>query len=118
MRKLEQVTREVVSWLTEIRIGYALIGGLAVSFRTIERFTKDIDLVIAVENDQEAESYVRELSGHGFQVQTLLEQTRHGRIATVRMIKAPMGSVFIDLLFASSGIEAEIVAGAEPIEVL
>ena len=48
MRKLEQVTREVVSWLTEIRIGYALIGGLAVSFRTIERFTKDIDLVIAV----------------------------------------------------------------------
>ena len=118
MRKFEQVTREVANWLAESQIGYALIGGLAVSFRTIERFTKDIDLVIAVENDQEAESYVRELVGHGYQVQTLLEQTRHGRIATVRMIKAPMGSVFVDLLFASSGIEAEIVAGAEPIEVL
>jgi hypothetical protein len=33
------------------------------------------------------------------------------------MIKAPLGSVFVDLLFASSGIEAEIVNGAEPIEV-
>jgi hypothetical protein len=117
MQKLEQVTREVVNWLTESRIGYALIGGLAVSFRTIERFTKDIDLVIAAENDQEAENHVRELSSHGFQVQTLLEQTKHGRIATVRMIKAPLGSVFVDLLFASSGIEAEIVNGAEPIEV-
>ncbi len=117
MQKLEQVTREVVNWLTESRIGYALIGGLAVSFRTIERFTKDIDLVIAAENDQEAENYVRELSSHGFQVQTLLEHTKHGRIATVRMIKAPLGSVFVDLLFASSGIEQEIVNGAEPIDV-
>jgi hypothetical protein len=86
MRKLEQVTRNVVSWLVASRIGYALIGGLAVSFRTIHRFTKDIDLVIAVENDQEAESYVRAHSGHGYQVQTLLEQTTRGRIATVRMI--------------------------------
>ncbi|MDZ4849535.1 MAG: nucleotidyl transferase AbiEii/AbiGii toxin family protein [Pirellulaceae bacterium] len=117
MRQIEQVTREVVTWLMANRYGYALIGGLAVSFRTIERFTKDIDLVIAVENDQQAESCVRELAGLGYQVQMLLEQTKHGRIATVRMIKAPAGSVFIDLLFSSSGIEAEIVAGSEPIEV-
>jgi len=84
MRQLEQVTREVVTWLVANRIGYALIGGLAVSFRTVERFTKDIDLVIAVENDQQAESCVRERAGLGYQVQTLLEQTKHGRIATVR----------------------------------
>lgn len=117
MRQLEQVMREVVTWLAANGSRYALIGGLAVSFRTIERFTKDIDLVIAVENDQQAETCVRELAGLGYQVQTLLEQTQHGRIATVRMIKAHEGSVFVDLLFASSGIESEIVAGAEPIEV-
>ena len=117
MRQLEEVTREVVTWLTANQFGYALIGGLAVSFRTIERLTKDIDLVIAVENDQQAESCVRELAGLGYQVQSLLEQTKHGRIATVRMIKAPAGSVFVDLLFSSSGIETEIIAGSEPIEV-
>jgi hypothetical protein len=117
MRQLEQVTREVVTWLIANRLGYSLIGGLAVSFRAIERFTKDIDLVIAVENDQQAESCVHELTGLGYKVQTLLEQTKQGRIATVRLIKAPVRSVFVDLLFSSSGIEAEIVAGSEPIEV-
>lgn len=61
MRELEQVTREVVAWLLENEYRYALIGGLAVSFRTIERFTKDIDLAIAVENDQEAVTCVRKL---------------------------------------------------------
>lgn len=117
MRQLEQVTRAVVTWLLENGSRHALIGGLAVSFRTIERFTKDVDLVIAVENDQQAEACVREIAGLGFQVQTLLENTKHGRIATVRMVKSPGGRVFIDLLFASSGIEAEVVAGAESIEV-
>jgi hypothetical protein len=54
-----------------------------------------------------------ELAGLGYQAQTLLEHTKHGRIATIRVIKAIQGSFFVDLLFASSGIEAEVVAGAE-----
>ena len=83
MRQLEEVTREVVTWLTSNQFGYALIGGLAVSFRTIERLTKDIDMVIAVENDQQAENCVRELAGLGYQVQTLLEQTKHGRTVPI-----------------------------------
>jgi predicted nucleotidyltransferase len=117
MRQLEQVAREVVNWLDDNGVQYALIGGLAVSFRTIERFTKDIDLAIAVENDQQAEICVRDIAGLGYRVQTLLEQTKLGRIATVRLIKAHEGSAFLDLLFASSGIEGEVVAGAESIEV-
>jgi hypothetical protein len=117
MQQIEQVAKEIVHWLEAKRIGYALIGGLAVSFRTIERLTKDIDLVIGVRNDQEAEACVRQLAGLGYQVQTLLEQTKHGRIATVRLIKIPRGNIFVDLLFSSSGIETEIIAGAEPIEV-
>lgn len=59
----------------------------------------------------------RELVGLAFPVQTLLEQTKRGRIATVRIIKASQSRVSVDLLFDSSGIEAEIVAGAEPIAV-
>jgi hypothetical protein len=48
----------------------------------------------------------------------LLEQERTGRIATVRLTRETESAVYVDLLFASSGIEAEIVADAEAIAVL
>jgi len=48
----------------------------------------------------------------------LLEQEKTGRIATVRLTRDSERSVYIDLLFASSGIEPEIVAAAEELAVL
>ena len=117
MRQLREVAADVTGWLSANRFPFALIGGLAVSFRTIERFTKDIDLAIAAESDQQAEQCVRALSGIGYKVQMLLEQRKHDRIATVRLMKAGEDGAVVDLLFASSGIEAEIVMAAEPIEV-
>ena len=48
----------------------------------------------------------------------LLEQENTGRIATVRLTRDSERSVYIDLLFASSGIEPEIVAAAEELAVL
>lgn len=117
MRQLQDVVRSVVEWFGANQVQFALIGGLAVSFRTIERFTKDLDLVIAVESDEQAERYVRELTSIGLYVDSLLEQAKHGRIATVRMIHGSENGVLVDLLFASSGIEAEIVASAEPVEI-
>ncbi len=117
MRELETVAREVIGWLHQQQHAYALIGGLAVSFRAIERLTKDVDLAVVVENDQQAENIVRELCSLGYDIQTLLEQTKHGRIATVRLIKRDQGSVFVDLLFSSSGVEPEIAEEAEPIQI-
>jgi hypothetical protein len=117
MTEIAEVAAQVVQWLESHGIKYALIGGLAVSFRAMERFTKDIDLAIVVENDQQAESIVREICSLGFQIELLLEQQATDRLATVRLVKQPGGSVLVDLLFASSGIEAEIAADAEPIEV-
>jgi predicted nucleotidyltransferase len=117
MRQLREVAADVTGWLSANGFPFALIGGLAVSFRTIERFTKDIDLAIAAESDQQAEQCVRALSGIGYKVQMLLEQRKHDRIATVRLMKAGEEGAVVDLLFASSGIEAEIVMAAEPIEV-
>ena len=35
---------------------FSLVGGLAVSVRAEVRFTRDVDLAVAVENDAEAES--------------------------------------------------------------
>jgi predicted nucleotidyltransferase len=96
---------------------FALVGGLAVSARTEPRFTRDLDFAIAVASDAEAESVVFALQGRGFTVVALVEHTTTHRLATARLrqnARAP----FADLLFASCGIEPEIVDSASPLEIL
>ena len=47
-----------------VRLGrrFALVGGLAVSVRAEVRFTRDVDIAVAVADDPEAESLTYELS--------------------------------------------------------
>ncbi|MDQ3974793.1 MAG: nucleotidyl transferase AbiEii/AbiGii toxin family protein [Actinomycetota bacterium] len=63
---------------------FALVGGLAVSARTEPRFTRDIDLVVAVENDREAEAVVRALAP-SYEVLVTLEHDALQRLAAVRV---------------------------------
>jgi predicted nucleotidyltransferase len=99
---------------------WALIGGLAVSTRAEPRTTRDVDLVVAVASDAEAEALVYRLQATGYRVLAVLEQTIFHRLSTVRL--APQieggGHVVVDLLFASSGIEPEIAEAAERIEIV
>ena len=98
---------------------WAVVGGLAVSIRVEPRFTRDVDVVVAVADDDAAEALVADLQQRGFTIQLVLEQAALGRLATVRLL-APGESdagIVVDLLFASSGIESEICAAAEPVEV-
>lgn len=46
----------------------ALVGGLAVSARSEPRFTRDVDLAVAVEDDEDAEQLVRALTGRGYRM--------------------------------------------------
>lgn len=88
-----------------------------VSARTIPRFTKDLDFAIAVADDGEAENIVHQLRSRDYRPVEVLEQDYVERLSGVRL--AHIGSdVVVDLLFASSGIENEVVAGAERLEVL
>lgn len=98
--------------------GFALVGGLAVSARTEPRFTRDVDLVVAVADDDEAERRVHDLVTAGFRIDSAVEQTATGRLATVRLRPPGETGSLLDLLFASSGIEPEIVARSESIQVL
>lgn len=103
--------------LVSLRVEFALVGGLAVSARAEPRLTRDVDLAVAVANDTEAERIVAKLIARGYRVRATVEQSRAGRLATVRL--EPEGrSVVLDLLFASAGIEREIVARAERLELL
>jgi Nucleotidyl transferase AbiEii toxin, Type IV TA system len=119
MTPLESVLRSAAAALADAGASFALIGGLAVSVRSEPRFTRDADLAVAVTDDTEAESIVRQCQATGFGVHALLEHTGTHRLATVRLTPTTghHGAV-IDLLFASSGVEPEIVAAAHRIVVL
>lgn len=97
---------------------WALVGGLAVSARAEPRLTRDVDLAVAVHTDDEAEQVVYALRQRGYGLVSLVEQTAVARLATARLSAPDESGVLVDLLFASSGIEVEIAARAEPIEIV
>jgi hypothetical protein len=116
---LEGALRTIRVHLSRAGVRCALVGGLAVSARTEPRFTRDADLAVAVASDAEAKSLSRALHAEHYRVEAVVEQDAVGRLATVRLTPSTEAEPpVIDLLFASSGIESEIVAEAEPIELL
>ena len=88
------------------------------SVRSEPRLTRDADLAVLVSDDRDAETLVLALQGRGWRVVTAIEQDAARRLATVRLAPAGEGALgtVVDLLFASSGIEPEIVAAADLIE--
>ena len=119
MSLLEAALRRIHADLVEAGVSFALIGGLGVSARTEPRFTRDADLAVAVPSDSEAEDLIRWLGGRGYAIGSIVEQNAVGRLATVRLTHSgAFHGPVIDLLFASSGIESEIAAEAELIELL
>lgn len=98
--------------LTELGATFALIGGLAVSVWSEPRYTRDVDLVVAVDGDEQAEWLIHALSARGYEIVTIIEQTKTKRLTTARLRRRDEHTVLIDLLFASSGIEPEIAADA------
>jgi Nucleotidyl transferase AbiEii toxin, Type IV TA system len=114
---VELALRRAVADLDVLKVRWALIGGLAISIRSVPRFTKDLDFAIAVASDSEAEDVVHRLRGRGYHPVEVLEQEYVERLSGVRLEHAS-SEVIVDLLFASSGIEGEVVGGATRLEVL
>lgn len=102
------------------RVGarWALIGGFAVSARAEPRFTRDVDVCVLADGDEEAEHTVLALTSIGYVVESMVEQEYQGRLATTRLVSPLPGGVLVDLLFASSGLEPEVVESAEVLEIL
>jgi hypothetical protein len=114
---VESALRRAVADLNALKLRWALIGGFAISVRSTPRFTKDLDFAIAVTGDTEAEDVVHRLQGRGYHPLEVLEQDYVERLSGVRLGQSG-SDVVVDLLFASSGIEGEVVATATPLEVL
>lgn len=120
MSTLETILRRIQAELDGLGKKWSVVGGLAVVVRGEPRFTRDADLAVVVTGDGEAESLIRWLLGKGYSVLATVEQQAKGRLATVRLL--PPGEdeegIVLDLLFASSGIEPEVVSTSELLEIL
>ena len=118
--RLHAALTRVVRDLTRHGQRFAMVGGLAVSVRAEPRLTRDLDLAVALGGDAEAEALIRTLRMGGYRTIALVEHEAAQRLATVRLVTPEEGDAGIvaDLLFASSGIEAEVVDQAEALEVL
>lgn len=118
MTELVTGLRCAIDSLERINAKFALVGGLAVGALAEPRFTADIDLAVSVSSDVETEQIVRSLISMGFGILAQIE-SRHSR--QLRGVRLQMPGYeegpILDLLFSTSGIEPEIVAGAQPLEV-
>ena len=109
---------KVLAFLEREGVGAALVGGLAVSARAEPRFTRDVDIAVQVVDDDDAGSLILPMRGHGYVAVDLVEQEAIGRLAKAKCLKSgDEQGIVVDLLFASSGIEPDIVRDAEPLEI-
>lgn len=120
MTRLHRALRWLDEDLRALGREWALVGGLAVSARAEPRTTRDVDVVLAVEGDAEAERIIADLLSRGYGVEGQLEHTDSDRLAGMRLVSPPEpeDGLVVDLLFASSGIEREIIEAAEDLEIV
>jgi predicted nucleotidyltransferase len=95
----EAAARRIVADLAALGVRFALVGGFAVSVRTEPRFTQDVDLAVAVDDDAAAEALIRSLLGRGYELLAVVEHEAAHRLATARLT-LPGSEQVTDLLFA------------------
>ena len=119
MTRLGRILQVLQRDLARLGTPWALVGGMAVSVRTEPRFTRDVDVAIAASGDAAAEELVFALGRLGYTIVASVEHVTTGRLATARLLPPdePESGILVDLIFASSGVEPEIVAAAETVEV-
>lgn len=122
MIRLQQALIRLNADLRALDLRWALVGGLAISVHAEPRTTRDVDVVVAVSGDPEAEQVVTALRTRGYRDYPEgadLERRDMRRLAGYRFL-APGGDeqgLLVDVLFAFSGVEPEIVAAAQVLEV-
>lgn len=110
--------RSIAETLESLNIEYALIGALAVSIYTEPRTTRDIDIAIALSNEEE-EVLIQSLMKAGYNKRSVLLHVMPTQKLGTRLqqLNGERSSTPLDLLTSSSGIEREVVESSQPIEV-
>ncbi len=111
MTSVESALRRAVADLNGLKARWALIGGLAVSARTIPRFTKDLDFAVAVADDGEAEGMVHRLQSRDYAPVEVLEQDYVKRLSGVRMAHGGSDVVTVPVATTPHLIALKVLAG-------
>jgi hypothetical protein len=98
--KLAEALLEATQCLRAMNRTFAVVGGLAASARGEVRFTRDIDVVVEVDNASDAEGCIFGLGQRGYRVIATVEQDATGGLATARLGDA--NGVVFDVIFATS----------------
>jgi len=85
--------------LSNASIPHALIGGLALGFHNVHRFTNDVDFLVGNENRLELK---KAFLSHGFQIAAETSEVIH-----------LTGLGFVDILFASRQLSQAVIKNAE-----
>jgi predicted nucleotidyltransferase len=121
---LAQFLSQIARDLSDAHARFAMVGGLAISARVQPRFTGDIDLAVAVDSDEQAESIAGHLIRCGYRPILEIDHTPSNRLATLRFYPPdlppslePDEVPLTDIIFCTCGIESEIVASAQTIPI-
>jgi len=115
MADLPLVTlQRLVRALDQIQVPYAVIGGVAVSIRSVPRFTKDVDAVIWV-GESGWDTLLEKLNKQGLKARATdpIGFARHNRL----LLLVDEDGVEVDLSFGALPFEEEMIRNAEPIEI-
>ena len=112
--------RRVTNDLHQTGVAWCLVGGLGTSVYAEPRTTKDIDVVVSVPNEQQADNLKDLLVTKGYTNPQLLMHTIPTRRMGWRVFIPPSreASIPLDILVTACGIEKNIVASATTIEIL
>jgi hypothetical protein len=114
---LYQALRRILSVLENLKVPYALIGGLALAFHEVVRATKDLDLLILL-SPVEMERLVGQLRANGFRAQA--RKGVHGDpVVGVVVVDLPIGAGLVpcDLVLPSARWQSQAVRTAGTFEV-
>jgi Nucleotidyl transferase AbiEii toxin, Type IV TA system len=111
--------------LRALGLQWALVGGFAVVLRAEPRSTRDLDIVLATLGDRQTDDAVLGLRSRGYTDHPTkpMLMRKDGRLFGVRLVSPILGDdqeeeTIVDLLLGCSGVEAEIIAAADLLEVL
>lgn len=126
LTRLQKAVIRLDADLRVLRLRWALVGGFAVMLRAESRSTRDLDIVLATPGDRETDEAVLGLRSRGYRdhpTKPMLLR-KDGRLFGIRLVSPLLDDddeeeeTVVDLLLGCSGVEAEIIAAAELLEVL
>lgn len=113
MTRLQEALLRLEADLRALGVRWALVGGMAVSFRARPRVTLDVDVAIPITAEADQDNLVRELRGRGYQGPFTLPRNQPVRFVRLLAPNRRTEGVFVDLLFELSGVERDVVELAQ-----